>query len=185
MRIAVILVPGLSRFRPTDLIKEIWTNLRRETDFRQEARNIRRFAEALKGWKTVAIPQEIEGLDSESVLVQEMSGGRSIDDLALAPEGPRLAQAFVDAVARALKTALAMPLDERRARWTDAMTGVRKDDIHAWRRSFLGALRQTRAGAEGAMPVARPARLAPVVMEQAGIAMQRSRATEPSPTRSG
>jgi trehalose-6-phosphate synthase len=36
----------------------------------------------------------------------------------------------------------AMPLDERRARWREAMAGVQKDNIHAWRQSFLGALRQ-------------------------------------------
>ena len=96
VRLAVVLAPRVARFRPADLIHEIWTNMRRETDFRQEARNIRRFAEAFKGWDTAAIPREIEGLYGEAVLVQEMSGGRSIDDPALATEGPRLAQAFVD-----------------------------------------------------------------------------------------
>ena len=53
LRLAVILAPRLQRFRPVDLVREVWANLRKETDFRQEARNIRRFVKALRGLETV------------------------------------------------------------------------------------------------------------------------------------
>ena len=54
----------------------------------------------------------------------------------------------IGGIARALKSALAMPLDERRARWEVAMAGIREHDIHSWCRSFLLALRHTRTGAQ-------------------------------------
>ncbi|MFZ5790101.1 MAG: ABC1 kinase family protein [Pseudomonadota bacterium] len=97
VRIGLRLAPDLERFRPVRLVEEIWANLRKETDFRQEARNIRRFVEAFRGWETINIPGVVDDLYSESVLVQEMSHGRNIDDPAVRADGPRLAQIFVDA----------------------------------------------------------------------------------------
>jgi trehalose 6-phosphate synthase len=45
-----------------------------------------------------------------------------------------------DAVAEALQTALHMPLQERRKRWQAMMDTVSRNNIEAWRESFLGAL---------------------------------------------
>ena len=45
------------------------------------------------------------------------------------------------AVATALDRALAMPLEERKARWQSAMRVIEHDDITAWRKMFLGRLR--------------------------------------------
>lgn len=66
-------------------------------DFRLEAGNIRRFAEAFADSQTVYVPMVVDGLYAESVLVQERSGGRRIDDPSVQARGPLLAQAFVDA----------------------------------------------------------------------------------------
>jgi ubiquinone biosynthesis protein len=96
-RVGLALAPGLRRLQPLRLVEEIWSNLCRETDFRQEARNVRRFAEAFAGSPTIHIPALIDDLYSESVLVQELSGGNRIDDPEVQPDGPRLAQALVDA----------------------------------------------------------------------------------------
>jgi ubiquinone biosynthesis protein len=96
MRIAASLVPRLQHYQPLRLIDEIWSNLRKEVDFRQEARNIRQFVAAFADWSTIHIPNAIEGLVSEAVIVQERSGGWRIDDPAIKAEGPRLAQNFVD-----------------------------------------------------------------------------------------
>jgi trehalose 6-phosphate synthase len=52
-------------------------------------------------------------------------------------------------LSEALKRALAMGLDERRSRWRTLMDGVVRDDVAAWRDSFLGALK---ACAEGGRP---------------------------------
>lgn len=45
-----------------------------------------------------------------------------------------------DAISDALATALAMPLDERKRRWSALMAGVRADNVHRWRENYLAAL---------------------------------------------
>jgi trehalose 6-phosphate synthase len=53
-------------------------------------------------------------------------------------------------VADAIKRALAMPLPDRRRRWRALMDGVEKDDVVAWRDSFVTSLEEARD--EGATP---------------------------------
>ncbi len=48
-------------------------------------------------------------------------------------------------VSDAVKRALAMPLEERRRRWRALMDGVERDDVNAWRDSFVAALHEARA----------------------------------------
>jgi trehalose 6-phosphate synthase len=43
-------------------------------------------------------------------------------------------------VADAMRRALAMTLPERRARWSALMQGLERDDIYAWRDTFVDAL---------------------------------------------
>jgi trehalose 6-phosphate synthase len=47
-------------------------------------------------------------------------------------------------VADAVKRALKMPLNERRRRWRALMDGVERDDVNAWRDSFVAALHEAR-----------------------------------------
>jgi ubiquinone biosynthesis protein len=91
------LAPGLQRHQPVRIVEEIWTNLRKEADFRQEARNIQRFVEAFRDWPNINIPRVVDDLAAESVVVQERSSGCSIDDTRARSDGARLAQVFVDA----------------------------------------------------------------------------------------
>jgi len=49
-------------------------------------------------------------------------------------------------VADAMKRALAMPLDERKQRWRVLMDGVMKDDVVAWRDSFVQSMEAARGG---------------------------------------
>lgn len=95
--VAVRLMPSLHSYQPLRIIDEIWTNLRKEVDFRQEARNIRRFALAFADSPTIAIPRAIDGLAAEAVVVQERSDGVHIDDPSVAGDGPRLAGVFAEA----------------------------------------------------------------------------------------
>ena len=95
--IATAVAPRLVHYQPLRIVDEVWSNLRKEIDFRQEARNIRRFAAAFADWPTIHIPGVIGDLVSETVIVQERSGGRRIDDPALRSDGPTIAQNFVDA----------------------------------------------------------------------------------------
>jgi ubiquinone biosynthesis protein len=96
-RFAMALMPRLRHYQPLRIIDEIWGNLRKEIDFRQEARNIRRFVAAFADWPTIYIPDVIEDLVSETVIVQERSSGRRVDDPTIGSDGPQLAQNFIDA----------------------------------------------------------------------------------------
>ncbi|WP_189990618.1 alpha,alpha-trehalose-phosphate synthase (UDP-forming) [Thalassobaculum fulvum] len=59
----------------------------------------------------------------------------------------------VEATARELRTALQMPLDERRERWRTMMEHLAVHDVHRWGRTFLETLSNSRSGA----PANRPA----------------------------
>ena len=97
LRVVVFFAPGWRRFCPFDLVDEIEANLSKELDFRQEARNIQRFANAFADSPTIYIPPVAGELSAEAVLVQAMSGGRHVDDPSLRADGPRLAEALVGA----------------------------------------------------------------------------------------
>lgn len=97
VRAVLVVAPGLRRFDPLRLIDETLQNLRKEMDFCHEARNIRRFAEIFRDSPTIFVPLAIEGMQTEWVGVQHMSGGMRVDDPRLKEAGPKLAQAFVDA----------------------------------------------------------------------------------------
>jgi len=100
LHLALAVLPRLRPYDPLGVVEEIWTNLRRELDFRVEARNIRKFEALFQGSTTVYVPPVLEGLYAESVIVQVRSGGRKIDDPAVAARGPALAEALVDAALR-------------------------------------------------------------------------------------
>lgn len=95
-RLASAAVPSLRRFQLERLAREIWDNLRRETDLLQEARNIRRFGDAYRHRSDLYVPAAFDALCSEAVLVQVASDGRSIEDPAVQQDGPRIAGALVD-----------------------------------------------------------------------------------------
>jgi len=97
MRWLVVLAPHLERYQPVRLVEEVWANLRKETDFRKEASNVKRFAKAFEGWDTVNVPGVVNDLYTDAVLVQDMSGGHGIADPEVKEDGPRLAQLFIDA----------------------------------------------------------------------------------------
>lgn len=96
MNIATTIVPRLRHYHPDRIIEEIWLNLRKELDFRQEARNIRRFVAAFADSATIAVPAVVDALVSEAVIVQQRSGGLHLDDPSVRAHGARLAKAFVE-----------------------------------------------------------------------------------------
>lgn len=97
IRLLLVLLPCLERYRPLRLVEEVWANLRKETDFRREAANIKRFGKAFEGWDSINVPGVADELYAESVLVQDMSSGRGIGDPEVKADGPRLAQVLIDA----------------------------------------------------------------------------------------
>ncbi|GIK49833.1 MAG: ABC transporter [Alphaproteobacteria bacterium] len=93
---AAALIPELRKRQSPGVVAEIRRNLRRETDLREEARNVRRFARAFAASEIVAVPDVIDGLSSSDVLVQEFSHGLHLGDPRLAPQAQRLSSAFID-----------------------------------------------------------------------------------------
>lgn len=84
--------PAMHRYQPLAVIQEINVHLQKELDFRQEARNIARFARALEKFEYLYIPRAVEGLCTPAVMVQERSRGVRIDDASLKEQGPALAR---------------------------------------------------------------------------------------------
>lgn len=97
VRFFLAILPRLRRFDPMDLIDELSRNLHKEIAFRHEALNIVRFAELFRDSLTVYVPGVIGNLNTDWVLIQEMSAGKRIDDPSLLADGPRLAHNMVDA----------------------------------------------------------------------------------------
>lgn len=95
-RFAQAAFPGLRPLQLERLAREIWANLRQETDLLREARNIRRFADAYRHRTDIYVPEAFLALSSEAVLVQVMSHGTSIEDARLRSDGPRIANTLVD-----------------------------------------------------------------------------------------
>jgi len=97
VRSVLLVWPGFRRLAPLELIEELSSNLHKEIAFRQEASNILRFVELFRGSSTLFIPGVMKDFSTDWVLVQEMSGGRRIDDPGVLTDGPRLARKLVDA----------------------------------------------------------------------------------------
>lgn len=104
MRILAALVRFLSRFssllmryKAEDMVHEVRLNLKKELDLREEAHAVRRMANAFRDSETIEIPDIVDNLCSETVLVQERSVGCRIDQLANPHQGPKCAQMLIDA----------------------------------------------------------------------------------------
>lgn len=87
----------LSRYKAHAVVREVSANLRKELDLREEARNARRFADAFRASGTIQIPDVLMELCSETVMVQERSFGRRVNELPDRSRGAELAQNLIDA----------------------------------------------------------------------------------------
>jgi len=97
LRVVLALAPQLQKYSLPEIVRENALTLMKEIDFRQEMRNTHRFREAFKDSSTIHIPAAIPELCTESVMVQEMSGGRLVTDPSVQKDGPQLAINFADA----------------------------------------------------------------------------------------
>ena len=97
VRAISLVSPALVRHHAVDVVRQVWDNLRRELDLREEARSVRRFAEAFAGSTTIMIPDVIEELCTQEVMVQERSGGGRVDRVGDSSQGAVLAKNFIDA----------------------------------------------------------------------------------------
>lgn len=96
VRVVAWLSPRLARHEPAKIAAEIWRNLRRETDFRLEARAMQRFARGIAPLGFVDVPEVIDDLVRAGVLVQERKTGRLIGDKLVHDDGPLIANKLVE-----------------------------------------------------------------------------------------
>jgi ubiquinone biosynthesis protein len=92
--------PVLTRYRAEAVVREVWANLRKELDLREEARHVMRFANEFRESESVIVPDVVDDLSSETVMVQTRLHGRRFDEVDLARMGPKLAQGLIDAYLR-------------------------------------------------------------------------------------
>ena len=90
----------LTHYRAADVVAEVWATLRRELDLREEARNVQRFHAAFRDDPRVDVPDVVEGMSSQTVMVLGRNHGRRIDEVDSSRLGPQLAQALIDAYVR-------------------------------------------------------------------------------------
>ena len=100
-----------------------------------------------------------------------------------------------DEISDRIHDALNMPLAERRSRWEKLADGVRRQDVHWWRKSFLDALTGThgprprriaRGRARGSPPLGRPSQPWPhpaVAPDGDGTGCRSSRSSTETPTK--
>ncbi len=87
----------LQRYKAEAVVREIWANLKRELDLREEARASHRFAEAFAGSETMLMPDVIGEFSSETVMVQERIFGQRLMDLPTVGKRADLAQSLIHA----------------------------------------------------------------------------------------
>lgn len=95
--IAAFCLPKLRRQKPQELINELAEQLLAEIDMRIESHNVRRLADALRDQPDVWVPEVVEPLVSEEVLVQQYSAGAPLARFFGTQTGEQLAGALVDA----------------------------------------------------------------------------------------
>jgi len=86
----------LARYRAEAVVREVWMTLKRELDLREEARNVHRFAREFRSSPFIDVPDVVEEMLSETVMVQTRLHGKRIDE-DVSRHGPQLAQNLIDA----------------------------------------------------------------------------------------
>ena len=84
-------MPSMRTLNLPQLVEEFAANLRGELDFRQEARNADRFAQANREEALVFVPRIFEEASTRRVLTMEHSAGRRIDEAAQPAARPGIA----------------------------------------------------------------------------------------------
>lgn len=97
VRVLAHFSPMLSRYKAEAVVHEVHANLRKELDLREEARAVHRFATEFRDWDTIEVPDVVDGLCSETVVVMTRLFGKRIDEVESSRRGAELAQRLVDA----------------------------------------------------------------------------------------
>src|SRR6185312_9411069 len=89
--------PVLAYYKAEAIVREVHANLCKELDLREEARAVRRFYEAFQDWPTIEVPDVVDDLCSETVIVVTRLFGKRVDEYENSRRCAELAQHLIDA----------------------------------------------------------------------------------------
>ncbi|HXS54086.1 MAG TPA: AarF/UbiB family protein [Usitatibacter sp.] len=89
--------PVLSYYKAEAIVREVHTNLCKELDLREEARAVERFHEEFRDWPTIEVPEVVDDLACETVMVVTRLFGRRVDEYENTRRSAELAQNLIDA----------------------------------------------------------------------------------------
>lgn len=89
--------PILAYYKAEAIVREVHANLCKELDLREEARAVRRFCEAFQDWPTIEVPDVVDDLCSETVIVMTRLFGKRVDEYENSRHCAELAQHLIDA----------------------------------------------------------------------------------------
>jgi len=89
--------PMLSYYKAEAIVREVHSNLCKELDLREEGRAVRRFHEEFRDWPTIEVPDVVDGLCTETVMVVTRLFGKRVDEHQNSRHGAELAQNLIDA----------------------------------------------------------------------------------------
>ena len=92
-----LLLPGVRRHQPVELIDELGAQLVAEIDLEHEARNVRRLWSAIGDHPALTMPKIIEPYAATAVVVQEFSHGKPIATEFGTEQGALMARQLLDA----------------------------------------------------------------------------------------
>jgi len=89
--------PVLSYYKAEAIVREVHANLCKELDLREEARAVRRFHEEFRDWPTLEVPDVVDDLACETVMVVTRLFGKRVDEYENTRRSAELAQNLIDA----------------------------------------------------------------------------------------
>ncbi|HSN20847.1 MAG TPA: AarF/UbiB family protein [Usitatibacter sp.] len=89
--------PVLSYYKAEDIVREVHQNLCKELDLREEGRAVRRFHDEFHDWPAIEVPDVVDDLCTETVMVVTRLFGKRIDEHGNRRRSAELAQNLIDA----------------------------------------------------------------------------------------
>lgn len=89
--------PMLSYYKAESIVREVHANLCKELDLREEARAVERFHDEFRDWPTIEVPEVVDDLACETVMVVTRLFGKRVDEYENTRRSAELAQNLIDA----------------------------------------------------------------------------------------
>jgi ubiquinone biosynthesis protein len=89
--------PMLSYYKAEAIVREVHANLCKELDLREEGRAVQRFHQEFRDWPSIEVPDVVDELCTETVMVLTRLFGRRVDEYENTRRSAELAQNLIDA----------------------------------------------------------------------------------------